>query len=161
MNAHAIESDRLDIDAQGRMIAETYHDDPGNLIMILQSINDQCRYLPKESLRLVAERLGLPLSRVYGVATFYKAFSLEPRGEHIVKVCMGTACHVRGAQRVKETLAANMKVHEGGTTADGKFTLETVRCVGCCSLGPVVMIDDEIYSRTDSDKIAKTVQQYH
>ncbi len=157
MNAHA---SLVDIDAQGRMIADQYHDDPGNLIMILQSINEQCRYLPKESIELVASRLELPISRIYSVATFYKAFSLEPRGDHIVKVCMGTACHVRGGQRIKETLEANMNVREGQTTADGRFTLETVRCVGCCSLGPVVMIDDAIYSRTNSDKVLKSMKQY-
>lgn len=143
-----------------RMIAEDFGNDPGSLIMILQAINGRYKYLPQPALRRVSGSLGVPLSRIYGIATFYKAFSLEPRGAHTVKICVGTACHVRGAGRLKERLEDILHVREGQTTDDRRFTLETVRCVGCCSLGPVVMIDEDTYSRTDSETVIGALDHY-
>jgi NADH:ubiquinone oxidoreductase subunit E len=143
-----------------RMIADDFGNDPGNLIMILQAVNGRYKYLPQPALREVSGSLGVPLSRIYGIATFYKAFSLEPRGAHTIKICVGTACHVRGAGRLKERLEDTLHVHEGQTTDDRRFTLETVRCVGCCSLGPVVMIDEDTYSRTDSQTVIGALDHY-
>ncbi|MFP4422513.1 MAG: NAD(P)H-dependent oxidoreductase subunit E [Desulfococcaceae bacterium] len=143
-----------------RMIMDDFGNDPGNLIMILQAINGRYKYLPQSALRRVSMSLGLPLSRIYGIATFYKAFSLEPRGAHTIKICVGTACHVRGAGRLKERLEETLHVREGQTTADRRFTLETVRCVGCCGLGPVVMIDEDTYSRTDSQTVIGALDHY-
>jgi NADH:ubiquinone oxidoreductase subunit E/NAD-dependent dihydropyrimidine dehydrogenase PreA subunit len=113
----------------------------GPLVSVLQDINEDLGYLPAETLRYVSSRLQMPLSRVYHVATFYKAFSLTPRGEHVIKVCVGTACHVRGSARVVEALEQRLGVKAGQTTEDMKFTLETVNCLGACAMGPVVVVD--------------------
>ena len=151
----------VDIHGLKGVIEEEYHNQCENLIMILQDISAEYNYLPQEALYLVSEQLGIPLSQVYSVATFYKAFSLEPRGEHIVNICLGTACHVRGAERVKERLEDTLGVKAGETTSDMRFTLETVRCVGCCSLGPVVNINDKTYARTDPEKVHKIIEKYN
>ncbi len=124
---------------------EKHAPDRSSLIAVLQDVNEHFGYLPEASLRGVSDRLAMPLSEVYHVATFYTAFSLKPRGKHTVKVCTGTACHVRGAPRVIDELTRQLKVAPGETTADGKFTLETVNCIGCCALGPVVVIDGHYY----------------
>ena len=122
--------------------------EPSSLISVLQDLNKEFRYLPEEALRRVSDGLGVPLSKVYHVATFYNAFALTPRGEHTVKVCMGTACHVRGAPRILEEFCRRLEIAPGDTSADGEFTLETVNCVGACALGPVVVIDDHAYKAT-------------
>ncbi|MEI7436541.1 MAG: NAD(P)H-dependent oxidoreductase subunit E, partial [bacterium] len=116
-----------------------------SLIAVLQDVNAACGYLPETALRMVSDRLDLPLSDVYHVATFYTAFSLKPRGRHTVKVCTGTACHVRGAPRILDDLSRLLNVAPGETTPDGQFTLETVNCLGACALGPVVVIDGRYY----------------
>jgi len=115
------------------------------LIAVLQDINRDLGYLPGEALRYVSCRTEMPLMAVYHVATFYKAFSLTPRGKHLVRVCMGTACHVRGAPRVLEALKGELGVESGETTKDGKFTLETVNCLGTCPLAPVVVVDSKYH----------------
>lgn len=127
-------------------IMAEYGHDPARLIGILQDIQKELRYLPQDALRHVAERLAVPLPRVYSVATFYQAFSLTPRGRHIVKVCMGTACHVRGAPRVLEELERKLGIGPGETTYDLEYTLLTVNCLGCCALGPVVVVDNTYHS---------------
>lgn len=134
---------------------------PGSetLIQVLQDINLEYNYLPRYALQYTSEALGVPLSLVYHVATFYTAFSLEPRGEHIIKVCMGTACHARGAPRVLDEFERVLGIPAGNTTADQEYTLETVNCLGCCALGPVVMIDDDYLSVTP-DKVAKVLESY-
>jgi NADH:ubiquinone oxidoreductase subunit E len=128
--------------------------------MILQAINKEYNYLPRPALTYVSTRLDVPLSQIYGIATFYSMFSLEPRGRNIVTICLGTACHVRGGERIKERLESYLGIHPGDTTEDMRFTLETVRCIGCCSLGPVVTINEKVYARTDSEKTLKTLDQY-
>ena len=130
-----------------------------SLISILQDIQGEYRYLPEEALRIVAGELGLPLIQVYGVATFFKAFSLEPRGEHIVSVCMGTACHVRGAPAVLDEFKRRLDVEAGQTTRDGQYTLETVNCVGACALGPVVVMDDTYHGQMSAGKIKKILKE--
>ncbi len=127
-------------------IMAEYGHNPARLVGILQDIQTELRYLPQDALRHVAERLAVPLPRVYSVATFYQAFSLTPRGRHIVKVCMGTACHVRGAPRVLEELERKLGIRAGETTYDLEYTLLTVNCLGCCALGPVVVVDNTYHS---------------
>ncbi len=130
-----------------------------SLIPILQSINEDYSYLPKNILRYVSQELNVPFSQIYQVATFYTAFSLKPRGKHTIKVCMGTACHVRGSPRILDEIKRYLKIEPGETTKDGLFTLETVNCLGACAIGPVVVIDDKYYmvKPGEFEKILKKV----
>jgi len=123
----------------------------GPLVSVLQDINIDLRYLPPDALRYVSQRLQIPLSLVYHVATFYTAFSLTPRGQHILKVCVGTACHVRGSARLLETLESRLEVRAGDTTKDMQFTLETVNCLGACAMGPLVVVDEEYVTARPKD----------
>ncbi|NQT48944.1 MAG: NADH-quinone oxidoreductase subunit NuoE [Chloroflexi bacterium] len=141
-------------------IVEKYGGSQDNLVSILQDIQSEYRYLPEEAIRAVAQELDLPVIRVYGVATFFKAFSLEPRGEHIVSVCLGTACHVRGAPAVLDEMKRRLSVEAGETTPDMEFTLETVNCVGACALGPIVVIDGEYHGQVGPVKVKKTLKKY-
>ena len=130
------------------------------LIAILQDIQDEFGYLPQDALCRVAERLCVPLIQVYGVATFFKAFSLKPRGRHVVTVCMGTACYVRGAPAVLEELKRVLGIEPGETTDDMEFTLETVNCLGACALGPVVVVDDEYHEKVTPGKVKAILRKY-
>src|SRR5512136_3180561 len=123
-----------------------------SLIAVLESIQAQYRYLPFEALALASERLGVPLAQAYSVATFYHAFSLTPKGEHCLHVCMGTACHVRGSPQVLDRLETKLGVRAGGTTRDRAFTLETVNCLGACALGPIVVTDGEYSGQMTAQK---------
>ncbi len=124
-----------------------------NLIAILLDVQDSFNYLPPEALRHVAKALGLPLIDVVGVATFYRAFSLKPRGKHTCLVCLGTACHVRGGPKILEEFERQLDIPAGETTKDGQYTLETVACLGCCAIGPVVVIDGEYHGHATIRKI--------
>jgi NADH-quinone oxidoreductase subunit E len=132
---------------------------PRFLLPLLQDIQARYRYLPRASLKLAAEHLGIPESRVYAVATFYKALSLTPRGEKTVKVCLGTACHLRGAGSVLDALAKALGVKPGGTTDDLRFTLETVNCLGACALAPVVTVNDRVYGQMTPGRVAELVEK--
>ena len=143
-----------------RIIEEDFSNDKENLIMILQAIQRRFNYLPRFALSYLSEKIGVPYSRIYGVATFYSTFSLEPRGRNIISICMGTACHVRGGARVHERLKQTLQIQQGQTTKDQRFTLESVRCVGCCSLGPVVKINEEMHARIALDQVDKILNQY-
>jgi NADH-quinone oxidoreductase subunit E len=132
-------------------IMDKYEDEKGILISVLQDITNEFNYLPESVLRYVSERLDVPLSQVYNVATFYTSFSLEPRGDHVIRVCQGTACHVRGGARVLGEIERILGIKAGETTPDLGFTLETVNCLGCCALGPVVVIDEEYNPTTPKD----------
>lgn len=130
-------------------------------ISILQDIQKEFRYISKEAIEYVSKKTGIPQAQLYGIATFYKQFRLSPAGEHIIKVCHGTACHVAGAENISEVLGALLEVPpEGGTTSDLMFTLETVACLGCCSLAPVIMIDDEVYGKLTRSKLEKIIASY-
>lgn len=131
-----------------------------HLIGTLQDIQKELKYLPEEALRLVAQKINVPLSQVYSIATFYKAFSLEPRGRHLINVCMGTACHVRGGVQILEKLQRNLGIDTGGTTPDDRFSLEAVRCLGCCGLAPVVMIDGKFHGKLTQREIDRLLDQY-
>ncbi|MDH7498880.1 MAG: NAD(P)H-dependent oxidoreductase subunit E [candidate division NC10 bacterium] len=132
---------------------------PSSLIQVMQDVNLQFRYLPENILNYLAQRLQVPLPQVYHVATFYTAFSLEPRGEHTIKVCVGTACHARGSAQVLTEMERILGIQAGQTTPDCKFSLETVNCVGCCALGPVVVVDNEYHSVRPS-KVEALVSRY-
>ncbi len=131
----------------------------GLLIPILQEIQAHYRYLPEAALREVAKKLRIPLRDVYGVATFYRAFALTPRGEHVVTVCLGTACHVRGGANIVNTLSTDLGILPGQTTSDKKFTLETVNCLGCCAIGPIVVVDGEYHGEMNSQKARKLIEK--
>ena len=126
---------------------------PEAVIPLLQAVQDREGYLSQESLAQVARHARTPLSRVYAVATFYSQFRLDRPGKHLIRVCQGTACHVLGATEILDQLKERLEVGEGGTTADGEFTLETVRCLGCCSLAPAMMIDQRTYGRLTRKRI--------
>jgi NADH-quinone oxidoreductase subunit E len=146
--------------AQVEKILKRHDHQSSNLLAILQDIQASENHLPRKTLEEVAEKLNISLARIYKLATFYQALSLTPKGRHLVNVCMGTACHVRGARMVLERLERDLGVQEGGTTQDHNFSLDTVRCVGCCSLGPVVVIDDEIYGKLNQEKASKLLKEY-
>jgi NADH:ubiquinone oxidoreductase subunit E len=142
------------------IIENQFDSNKENLIMILQAIQKQFNYLPRPALNYLAAKIGIPYSKIYGVATFYATFSLEPRGRNIISICTGTACHVRGAERIREQISENLHITNGQTTPDKRFTLETVRCIGCCSLGPVVKINDDMHARINTDAVEKVLDQY-
>jgi len=142
-------------------IIKKYKNKRGNLIPLLQGAQDIFGYLPHKSFEKIAQETGLNLSDMYGVATFYAQFRLHPVGKHIVKVCHGTACHVQNAGTITDSLKEALKVDDGATTEDGMFTLESVACLGCCSLAPVMMIGDNTYgnlSGKDAVKIIKEIK---
>lgn len=149
------------IDFEPAELVETIERDraDGSLMSVLEEIQAKYRYLPREAMILVSDRLGVPLSQVYSVATFYHAFSLEPRGKHTVSVCTGTACHVRGAIQVLDRLETKLGVGPGKTTRDRQFTLETVNCLGCCALGPVVVLDGEYEGQMTTKKADKLLKR--
>jgi NADH:ubiquinone oxidoreductase subunit E len=134
--------------------------DTENVIMILQDITARYNYLPEVALTYVAKKMNIPVSHIFSVATFYKAFSLTPRGKYIINVCTGTACHVRGAEKIKETIEEKLHIHEGETTEDLMFTLDTVRCLGCCALGPVITVNQKSHGGLDRKKTANIIEQY-
>jgi len=142
-------------------IIGAYESSPTALIMILQEVQGEYRHLPREAMEIISQRMDLALSQIYGVATFYKAFSLEPRGRHHVCVCTGTACHVRNSRSIVEKLERDLKISRGETTPDGEFTLETVNCVGACALGPIAVVDNKYWGHltvSDVDRMLAAVR---
>ena len=133
-------------------IVEKYKNRRGSLISILEEIQSQYGYLPGDALQVVAEKTGRSLVDIYGVATFYNAFSLKPKGRHCLQVCMGTACHVRGSPQVLDRLETKLGIQAGATTRDRAFTLETVNCLGACALGPIVVTDGEYSGQMTAQK---------
>ncbi|MFA6033752.1 MAG: NAD(P)H-dependent oxidoreductase subunit E [Myxococcota bacterium] len=131
--------------------------DRSAMVDILHDIQAEFRYLPGEALRVAAAHLGVPASAVYEVATFYSGFHLKPRGEHVCTVCMGTACHVRGAPRILDQLERDLRIKAGQTTQDMKVTVEEVNCVGACALGPLVILDGEYHGNTTAAKVSRLV----
>lgn len=140
-------------------ILDRYGRDRGLLVSILQDVQEKYRYLPKEALERISQALGIPMAQVYAVATFFKAFSLKPRGRHVFQVCMGTACHVRGAPLIRDKLERDLGVKNGETAADLSVTLESVNCVGACALGPVVVLDDEVQGHVTMAKTDALVRK--
>ena len=141
-------------------IIENYKANPETLLMIMQDISDMYNYVPPEVIPILMERLRVKESLIYGVATFYKTISLEPRGKYIVNVCTGTACHVRGADKIMDALKEKLKIKEGQTTDDNLFTLEAVRCVGCCASGPVITVNQETHGGLDRSSAVEAIEGY-
>jgi len=141
-------------------IIENYKANPETLLMIMQDISDMYNYVPPEVVPILMERLRVQESLIYSVATFYKTISLEPRGKYIVNVCTGTACHVRGADKIMDALKEKLKIKEGQTTDDNLFTLEAVRCVGCCASGPVITVNQETHGGLDRSSAVEVIEGY-
>jgi NADH-quinone oxidoreductase subunit E len=151
------EGDSIDLSLLQPTI-EKYRHKKGNMIPLLQHAQSIYGYIPKSVFLLISEVTGLKLSDMYGVATFYAQFRLAPVGKHIIKVCHGTACHVQNANSITDSLQESLEVLDGETTADRLFTLESVACLGCCSLAPVMMIGDETYAKLTGDAAVKIVK---
>ena len=130
------------------------------ILGILQDIQGEEKYLPKEALEYVSQKMSIPLVQVFRIATFYNALSLKPRGRHKIDVCLGTACHVRGGGKILDKMERDLGIAMGETTKDKRFTLETVHCVGCCSLGPVAVIDGEVFGRLAQDKVPALLKEF-
>jgi NADH:ubiquinone oxidoreductase subunit E len=141
-------------------IISKHKDKPGSLIPVLEEAQVTLEYLPMSVQKKIARDLNLPLSRVYGVVTFYSFFTMKPRGKHTVRVCLGTACYVRGGKAISETLVKEFGIEEGETTPDRMFTLETVRCLGACGLGPVIVVDENVHGRIKPSKVKEILAQY-
>lgn len=146
--------------AELQKVVEEYKGQEGSLMPILHTAQEIYGYLPLEVQNYIAEELGIPLTDVYGVATFYSQFTLKPKGQYKIGLCMGTACYVKGAQKVLDKLQEVLNIEVGDTTDDGKFTLEATRCLGACGLAPVMMINDQVYGRLTPDDIADIIAKY-
>ena len=142
-------------------VIEKYKGKQGGLILVLEQAQEILEYVPISVQKRVAEGLNLPLSWVYGVVTFYSFFTMTPRGKHTVRVCLGTACYVRGGKTIAKNIEKVLGIKEGETTEDRLFTYESVRCLGACGLGPVVVIDDEIHGRMKPAKVKELLSQYN
>ncbi len=153
-----MEVKNLDLGKLDKIISK-YADTKGAIIPLLQETQDFYGYLPREVLVRIADKMNTDVSQVYGVATFYAQFRLKPVGKHIIRVCHGTACHVSGAERVTEVCEEELKIKDGETTKDRQFTLESVACLGCCSLAPVMMIDNRTYGRLSDRETKKIITQ--
>lgn len=141
-------------------IVDQYKDQKGSLITMLQKIQQEYGYIPQEVIEQTSQQTNIPESVIFGVATFYSQFRLEPAGKHIIRVCQGTACHVSGSKEITSTLENILSISDGETTEDGLFTLESVACLGCCSLAPVMTIDGNTYGKLDSKKAAEIVSEF-
>jgi len=152
----------LQDEQQGKVtsIIDRFRASDGNLVHLLKEINAEFNYLPEDVLRFVSVELDVPLSLIYRIATFYSSFSLTPRGRHIINVCLGTTCYVRGADKLLGRLEKELCINTGETTPDERFSLKTVRCLGCCSLAPVITVDGETYGRVREKEVLEIVQQY-
>jgi NADH-quinone oxidoreductase subunit E len=137
-----------------------HHGEPGMLIPLLQAAQDSFGYIPPLAIEEISEATAVPTSEIYGVITFYKQFRLKPLGRHIIRLCKGTACHVVGADMVGQTVADELQVSPDETTEDGMFTFMVVACLGCCSLAPAMMIDDQSFGRLTPRKVRKLIRQY-
>lgn len=158
--------DELPIERQRKLydqidnVIDLYRGKDGSLIQVLHLAQEIYGYLPLELQRHISEKLELPLSEISGVVSFYSFFSTVPRGENTVRVCMGTACYVRGGKKIVEHLQDRLGVELGGTTADGKFTFEVARCIGACGLAPALMINETVYKQVNVNKIEKILSEY-
>ena len=141
-------------------IIKKYGGDKTAMIAILQDVQEEFRYLPKDALSSISKQMDVPLTRIYEIATFYNAFSLKPRGKNLIEVCAGTACHVQGAARLMDRMERDLAIKCGETTKDKIFSLEEVRCLGCCSLAPVVRISGNIHPNLTQDEVPKILKNY-
>ena len=155
-----MEGKTIDIRLVSKIVSGYGDDQDSNLIAILQQTQDNYGYLPKQALKEVSRLTDVPLTRIFGIVTFYSQFTLIPRGRHAIKICTGTACHVKGVNDVKQKVKDQLNVVEGETTADYQFTLETVACIGTCFLAPVMMVDDRYFGKLTTDTVTDIVDRY-
>ena len=141
-------------------IISRYPPEPGALIQLLLDIQNEFNWIPKEAVLRISARLQIPISQIYRVASFYKAMSLTPRGKHVVSVCLGTACHVRGGPKIMDKVEDALGIRAGETTQDLKFTLERVNCLGCCALGPVMVVDKDYHGKLTPAKVNNVLKNY-
>jgi NADH:ubiquinone oxidoreductase subunit E len=141
-------------------IITEHHGKPEDLIMVLHKAQNLFGYLPRKAQEMVAEGLGVSLNEVYGVITFYAFFSTVPKGRHSIKVCLGTSCYVRGGQRVIEKIKKELSLKVGGTTEDRRYSLDVVRCIGACGLSPAMLVDNDVYGRVKTTKLAEILERY-
>ena len=141
-------------------ICESFDNNPGELINILHKTQESFGYLPEEVQQVVAECLGIPVGRVYGVVSFYSFFTMKPKGKYAISVCLGTACYVKGAEKILDALKSELKISEGGVTEDGKFSLDVLRCVGACGLAPVMTINGKTYGRLVPEHVKEILAEY-
>jgi NADH-quinone oxidoreductase subunit E len=143
-----------------RDIVAPWKEKKGGLIPVLQATQEAFGYLPAQAVETISEEMLIPLAEIYGVATFYAQFHLKPRGRHIIRVCRGTACHVRGSLKILEKVKDLLQVEENGTTEDLRFTLEPVACIGACGLAPVIMVNDETFGRLTVDMVEGILEKF-
>ncbi len=155
-----MEGKNIDLKPVSRVVSEYGNGQDSNLIAILQQTQDEYGYLPKQALKEVSRLMDVPLTRIFGIVTFYSQFTLIPRGRHAIKICTGTACHVKGVNDVKQKVKEQLNVVEGETTADYQFTLETVACIGTCFLAPVMMVDERYFGKLTTDTVTDIVDMY-
>jgi NADH-quinone oxidoreductase subunit E len=141
-------------------IIEKYKDNPNATVAILQDIQEEYNYLPREAMTRVSKEFNIPLSRLLSVATFYSAFSLTPRGKYQINVCLGTACHVRGGARIMNKVERELGIKKGKTTEDLRFSLDEVRCLGCCGLAPVMVVGEDVHGKLSEDKVMSILDKY-
>jgi NADH:ubiquinone oxidoreductase subunit E len=149
----------VDVSRVGSILNKWEHN-PHFLIEVLQDTQEDYHYLPREVLQEISSQINAPLTQIYHIATFFKGLSLEPRGKHLVQVCMGTACHVQGAPKIIDQFERELKVKQGHTTKDFKYSLEAVRCLGCCGLAAVVTIDNNLHGQVSPSKVTKILKKY-
>ena len=147
-------------DKKMKEILETYTKDKSNLIQILNEVQEYYGYIPKSAQIEISEYLGLPMAEVYGVITFYSRFTLKPKGKYNVSVCLGTACFVKGSEKILDRLKEKLGIDVGQTTPDGKFSIEATRCIGACGLAPVFTVNDEVYGKATPEMIDKVIDEY-
>lgn len=141
-------------------VCKSYDNKPGEVINVLHKVQGEFGYLPAEVQELVAKELGIPVSRVYGIVSFYSFFTMTPKGEHPISVCLGTACYVRGAEKVLDELKRQLGIGVGEVTPDGKFSLNCLRCVGACGLAPVIEVGEKVYGRMTPDRVKDVLAEY-
>lgn len=147
-------------EAEVQKIVDKWKDVPGSLIMALHELQQEFGYVSRELAMALAKGMHVPLARIYEVITFYSFFKLTPPGKHKIQVCMGTACYLKGAQKIVDEMKEQLKINEGETTPDGLFQLEMVRCVGCCGLSPVVVVGEKVYGKVDPAGVASIISEY-
>jgi len=159
MSGYTIELKKTDLDTL-REVCKSFNNDPGELINVLHKAQSIFGYLPAEIQEVVAKELNISVAKVYGVVTFYSFFTMKPKGKFPISICTGTACYVRGADKVLEEFKRVLKLEVGETAQDGKFSLSCLRCVGACGLAPVVMVGEKTYGRVSPDEVRKIIEEY-